>query len=473
MVIIYGGGSNPDHRSSSGVIADGRGSGGLFTGKGPFNNYHISSDSFARKSTTGSGSSATAHIIQQPRYTLFSESTKARFFEDRNLLMESVNQIDGGVFWIDITSPSRDDLAACSTLLSGGPLHPLTVEDILEMDPREKCELFDHYLLVVVSIIMSPMVVDGGNGGGYYQQQQHYQSQQLDQQSTEISFVYIVIFERGIISLHSRPITHHLSRVLRRLDGGPVGFTITSDWILYALLDEFIDALIPLVKALEFEVDSIDDLVLLLSQADKSDMVRRIGVARKATTELHRILVPKRELFKSISLKLVAIPNKMVDLDNVYSKFFNPMATTSDEYHNFGDNGISSIASVSNTMPVRGTPKTLLYLRDAQDHVLSLSQSLEHFMDTLNTSHSNYLALISIELTDASNRMNEVVKRLTVSTVIFLPLTLLAGVMGMNVPLPLQPGVGFSELGPFSLIMTLMLLFFGGFAYVAWRSRIF
>lgn len=401
-------------------------------------------DYLDRKTSGGRRTAISSYLGGQPRFTLYSDSIKAQFFEDCTGLMSALHTLpEEASFWIDMTSPSREDIITCGqAMVPGGGFHPLTIEDIVEMDTREKCELFDHYLFIVVSTIATAG----------------------DTSSTvDPAYIYIGISERGIISMHPRPISHHVSRVLRRLDaaiasnnpfappaisatGGSNSAPASPDWILYALLDDFVDALIPLTKALEFEVDSIDDLVLLLSQADKSDMVRRIGIARKATTALLRILLPKRELFKSVGLKLL------------------------------GDVGQTKYPGAPGTgapVPVRGTPRTLLYMRDAQDHVLSLGQSLEHFRDTLNTAHSNYLAQISIELTDASNRMNEVVKRLTVFTVIFLPLTLLAGIMGMNVPLPLQPGVGITQLGPFALVMMTMFGLFGCLAYVAWRSRMF
>lgn len=50
---------------------------------------------------------------------------------------------------------------------------------------------------------------------------------------------------------------------------------MTSDWISYALIDDITDAFGPLIQNIEYEVDSIDELVLILKEAEQSDMLRR------------------------------------------------------------------------------------------------------------------------------------------------------------------------------------------------------
>jgi len=51
--------------------------------------------------------------------------------------------------------------------------------------------------------------------------------------------------------------------------------SVTSDWISYALIDDITDAFGPLIQSIEYEVDSIDELVLILKEAEQSDMLRR------------------------------------------------------------------------------------------------------------------------------------------------------------------------------------------------------
>lgn len=54
--------------------------------------------------------------------------------------------------------------------------------------------------------------------------------------------------------------------------------SVTSDWISYALIDDITDAFGPLIQSIEYEVDGIDELVLILKEAEQSDMLRRYVV---------------------------------------------------------------------------------------------------------------------------------------------------------------------------------------------------
>jgi magnesium transporter len=67
----------------------------------------------------------------------------------------------------------------------------------------------------------------------------------------------------------------------------------------------------------------------------------------------------------------------------------------------------------------------LVYLRDVYDHVIQAIDTIETFRDMLS-------AMLEIYLSSVSNRMNEVMKVLTIIATIFIPMTFLAGVYGMN-----------------------------------------
>ena len=73
---------------------------------------------------------------------------------------------------------------------------------------------------------------------------------------------------------HFRPTTHP-QNVRRRIKQLKDYISVTSDWISYALIDDITDAFGPLIQSIEYEVDSIDELVLILKEAEQSDMLRR------------------------------------------------------------------------------------------------------------------------------------------------------------------------------------------------------
>jgi magnesium transporter len=68
---------------------------------------------------------------------------------------------------------------------------------------------------------------------------------------------------------------------------------------------------------------------------------------------------------------------------------------------------------------------TGIYLRDVYDHTI-------HVVDTIETFRDMISGMLDIYLSSVSNRMNEVMKVLTIIATIFIPLTLIAGIYGMN-----------------------------------------
>ncbi len=68
---------------------------------------------------------------------------------------------------------------------------------------------------------------------------------------------------------------------------------------------------------------------------------------------------------------------------------------------------------------------TFVYLRDVYDHTIQIMDAVETFRDMLS-------GMLDIYLSSVSNRMNEVMKVLTVIATIFIPLTFVAGIYGMN-----------------------------------------
>lgn len=296
-------------------------------------------------------------------------------------------------FWLDISCPKGTDMNILSKIFN---IHPLTIEDIQDLDPREKCELFEAYIFICIGTCDYDTV-----------------------SSTNLDYIYmfVIVFSNCIISIHHKPIPH-IRRVLKRIIRSRL--KISSDWVMYALLDDTVDLFMPIIKKIEFEVDSIDDLVLFLSENDQKDMLRRIGHSRKMVSSMLKLLNPKTEIIKML------VKRHANRLKN----------------------------------------NTIVYLRDIQDHVLTMGQSLDHFGESLNRSHSNYLAQISIELTQASNRMNHVMKTLTVWAAFSMPLTLYAGIMGMNVPVPGQILRDGENLIPFFIILASMVLIIAGIFFI-------
>ncbi|EGF97787.1 uncharacterized protein MELLADRAFT_46179 [Melampsora larici-populina 98AG31] len=253
-------------------------------------------------------------------------------------------------------------------------IHPLTTEDIQMEETREKIELFRNYYLVCFRSF----------------DQDPYSPTYLEPLN-----MYIIVFREGTLSFHFRG-TPHPQNVRRRIKQLKDYINVTSDWISYALIDDITDAFGPLIQSIEYEVDSIDELVLILKDAEQSDMLRRIGTCRKKVMGLLRLMGNKADVVKGLAKRC---------------------------------NENWSVAPKSDIG---------LYLSDIQDHLVTMTQNLNHYEKILSRSHSNYLAQISIEMTDANNQINDVLSKLTALGSILIPMNLITGLWGMNVHVPGQ-----------------------------------
>ena len=110
-----------------------------------------------------------------------------------------------------------------------------------------------------------------------------------------------------------------------------------------------------------------------------------------------------------------------------------------------------------------------LYLGDIQDHIVTMMSNLGHFEKMLSRSHANYLAQLSVDSMEASSRANEVLGKITTVATILVPLNLICGLFGMNVPVP---GMNSDSLGWFFGIIGSIFMFCVVSFWVAKRWRL-
>ncbi|OAD70196.1 hypothetical protein PHYBLDRAFT_99648, partial [Phycomyces blakesleeanus NRRL 1555(-)] len=276
-------------------------------------------------------------------------------------------------WWIDIFNPTDDEMRSLSKIFR---IHPLTTEDIQAQESREKCEIFQNYMFISF---------------------RSFNHDYLSQSYLEAVNFYIIVFKDGVLTFHFKPLPHP-HNVRRRIHQLKEVVRVTPEWINYALIDNITDSFAPLIQHAELEVDSIDDLVLVLTNSEQSDMLRRIGSCRKTVMQLLRLLGPKADVLRSL---IKRYEDHMHELAHIH--------------------------------------EVILYLGDIQvDHILTMLQNVTHFDLTLGRAHRNYLGQVSIELSQAGNTTNEVINRLTFLATLVIPLNLVAGIFGMNVEVPGQ-----------------------------------
>ncbi|KAI9494427.1 hypothetical protein BDB00DRAFT_819126 [Zychaea mexicana] len=294
-------------------------------------------------------------------------------------------------WWIDAFAATNEEMRMMSQVFR---IHPLTTEDIQAQESREKCEIFQHYMFI------------------------SFRSFNHDSHSAnylEAVNFYIIVFKTGVLTFHFQPLPHP-HNVRRRIHQLKDFIHVTPEWINYALIDDITDSFAPLIQHTELEVDSIDDLVLVLSGSEQADMLRRIGACRKTVMQLLRLLGPKADVVRSLIKRY----------DDKSKEAANTTKTTTQ--------GVSNQSKEIRKIQHEVT----LYLGDIQDHILTMLQNVNHYDLILGRAHRNYLGQISIEMSQAGNTTNEMINRLTFLATIVVPLNLVASLWGMNVYVPGQ-----------------------------------
>ncbi|PFH62098.1 hypothetical protein XA68_15059 [Ophiocordyceps unilateralis] len=304
---------------------------------------------------------------------------------------------DRPVWWLDVLCPTEAEMKVIAKAFG---IHPLTAEDIMVQEAREKVELFRHYYFVNYRTFDQDL--NGGN-------------------DLEPINMYVVVFREGVLSFHFS-MTPHPANVRRRIRQLRDYLILSSDWISYAIIDDITDVFQPLIQNIEAEVDEIDGEILQLhSSADKrikdqknsagnddnataivdsSDMLRRVGDCRKRVMSLYRLLGNKADVIKGFAKRC------------------------------------------NERWEVAPRSEIGLYLGDIQDHIVTMTSNLGHYEKILARTHANYLAQINIRMNERQEQTADVLGRLTVLGTIVLPMNIITGLWGMNVWVPGQQHEG-------------------------------
>ena len=154
--------------------------------------------------------------------------------------------------------------------------------------------------------------------------------------------------------------------------------------LLYRIVDTMVDNYRPEVDKLGDRLDALEKEVFA---RPKSTLVKRILDFKRDVSSLRRVIMPERDAVARL-----------------------------------GRREFSQI------------PESLSYrFRDVYDHLVRLSDEAVYFQDRISS-------LLDAHLSNVSNQLNSVMKVLTIISTIFMPMTVLTGMYGMNVPLPHLPG---------------------------------
>jgi magnesium transporter len=182
--------------------------------------------------------------------------------------------------------------------------------------------------------------------------------------------------------------------------------------LLHRIVDGMVDNYRPEVDKLEARLDEIERHVF---DSPSQDDIREILGLKRDVASLRRVVAPQRDVVGRLSRR--------------------------------------EFPQISEALSYR--------FRDVFDHLVRLAEEA-------NLYHDRVTSLLDAHLSFTSNRLNQVMKTLTVISTIFLPLTVLTGMFGMNVPFPVFPG---GEPAQFWWIVGIMLAIGGLMLWYFNRSK--
>jgi magnesium transporter len=218
-------------------------------------------------------------------------------------------------------------------------------------------------------------------------------------QSEQVSFL---LGERLLISFQECPMDIFDPVQSRLKEGKGRIRTMGADYLLYALLDEVVDNYFPVLEAMGDRVEALEDEL-----TDRP--------TKKTLLTLHEL---RREM--AVTKKCIWPMREIVAL---LTRHESPLITDA----------------------------TTIYFRDIYDHVVQIMDTAEMLRDMLS-------GMLDIYLSSMSNRINEIMRVLTLIATIFMPITFIVGVYGMN--FEYMPELGWRWGYP--AIWAVMLLISGG-----------
>ena len=225
----------------------------------------------------------------------------------------------------------------------------------------------------------------------------------------------LFLSDRYLVTVHDEPM-RSVEAVRQRAEADPVRVLDRgTDVLLYSILDHMVDHYEPILDHLQEELDELEEQAL---GSPGPDLLGRLSSQKRDLFNLRRIVAPQREVIAQLTRGDVPFIRE----------------------------------------------GTRIYLRDVQDHLIRIVEMVELYRDLA-------LGARDIYLSSLSNRLNQVMKALTIITVTALPATIITSFYGQNFDVPefnwlLQHRIGFW--GSMGLIVGLIVVLLDMFHRRKW-----
>lgn len=257
------------------------------------------------------------------------------------------------VSWVDVQGLGSEEVL--QRLGQVFHLHPLVLEDVVNVPQRPKVEDHDDQLVIITRMVMLKP-----QGDGFISEQ-----------------VSLILGQYYLLTVQEEPEHDCFGPVRERIRANKgIIRREGPDYLAYALIDAIIDGFFPVLEAYGERLESLEDEVV---DNPTRQTLEKVHQVRRDLLTLRRSIWPQREALN----KLIRDGSPLIN------------------------------------------PEVQIYLRDCYDHVIQLLDMVETYRELASS-------LMDVYLSSVSNRMNEIMKILTVISTIFIPLTFIAGVYGMN-----------------------------------------
>jgi magnesium transporter len=294
---------------------------------------------------------------------------------------------DGKIRWLEMNG--LGDVEALKQLGERYGLHPLALEDVLNVGQRPKMEPYGEHLFIIAQMI--------------------YRDSERCLCGEQVS---MFVCENLLISVQEESGSDVFDPVRQRIrNGGGYIRRMKADYLAYALLDSIVDHCFPVLEEVGESLEELEDEVL--DKPDRS-IVGQLHNFKRILMQLRRFVWPERDV-------------------------------------------VSALLHSENSVVQK---ETKVFLRDLYDHTVQIMDLIESYRDVAT-------GLMEMYLSSVSNRTNEIMRVLTIMSSIFIPLTFIAGVYGMNFEYMPELKSHWGYIG----CLLFMLLVAGGLVYFFRRKK--
>lgn len=233
-----------------------------------------------------------------------------------------------------------------------------------------------------------------------------------ERQQLSTSELNVYLGANFVVSVHRSPV-RAVTEIRRRAEARSLVLDHGAAFLAHALIDVVVDDFHPVVESVDEQVADVEERVLAEPKRETLEEVLRL---KRNAQRLKRSILPQR------------------DVVNRFSR---------GEY------------------PRLIQPEALMYFRDVYDHSVRVEEMIESVRDLADSALNTYLSSVN-------NRINEVMKTLAIVTVVFLPLTLIAGIYGTNFENVPEYGVHVGYYGMLGVMVAVAAGLIGWFRFRRW-----